>query len=64
MEGRTAMTLHEGMTGMMDNALMNMKNRSHTITADLEITKALTEGVIICQGGRFGGWSRYTKDGS
>lgn len=63
MEGRTSMTLHEGMTGMMDNVFINVKNRSHTITADLEIPQDGTEGVIICQGGRFGGWSLYTKGG-
>ncbi len=41
----------------------NVKNRSHTITADLQIPKGGTEGVIACQGGRFGGWSLYTKGG-
>ncbi|WP_437191081.1 arylsulfatase [Planctomicrobium sp. SH527] len=63
MEGRTSMTLHEGMTGMMDNVFINVKNTSHTITAELEIPKGGTEGVILCQGGRFGGWSLYTKGG-
>jgi len=63
MEGRTSMTLHEGMTGMMDNVFINIKNKSHTITADLDILQGGTEGVIVCQGGRFGGWSLYTKGG-
>ena len=63
MEGRTSLTLHEGMTGMMDNVFLNMKNRSHTITADLEIPESGSEGVVICQGGRFGGWSLFTRDG-
>ncbi len=69
MEGRTSMTLHEGMTGMMDNVFINVKNRSHTITAELEIPPSRdasapgVNGVIICQGGRFGGWSLYAKDG-
>jgi arylsulfatase len=63
MEGRTSLTLYEGMTGMMDNVFINVKNSSHTITADLEIPRGGTEGVIVCQGGRFGGWSLYTKDG-
>ncbi len=57
------MTLHEGMTGMMDNVFINVKNHSHTITADLEIPTGGTEGAIVCQGGRFGGWSLYTKGG-
>lgn len=63
MEGRTSLTLHEGMTGMMDNVFLNMKNRSHTITADLEIPANGADGVLICQGGRFGGWSLFIRDG-
>jgi hypothetical protein len=63
MEGRTSMPLHEGMTGMMDSVFINVKNRSHTITAELEIPKGGTEGVIVCQGGRFGGWSLYINGG-
>jgi arylsulfatase len=63
MEGRTSMTLHEGMTGMMDNVFINVKNRSHTITAELVIPDGETDGVVVCQGGRFGGWSLYTKGG-
>lgn len=63
MEGRTSMTLHEGMTGMMDNVFINIKNHSHSLTAELEIPESGTDGVVMCQGGRFGGWSLYTKDG-
>ena len=63
MQGRTSMTLHEGMTGMMDNVFINVKNKSHTIQAELEIPKEGAQGVILCQGGRFGGWSLYVKDG-
>jgi arylsulfatase len=63
MSGRTALTLHEGMTGMMENAFINVKNRSHTITAEVEIPKGGASGVIVAQGGRFGGWSLYLKDG-
>jgi arylsulfatase len=40
-----------------------VKNRSFTITADVEIPKGGANGVIIAQGGRFGGWSLYFKDG-
>lgn len=63
MEGRTSMRLHEGMTGMMDNVFINVKNRSHSITAELDIPQGGAEGVVICQGGRFGGWSLYTHEG-
>jgi arylsulfatase len=63
MGDRTSLTLYEGMTGMMENAFINVKNRSLTITADVEIPQSGANGVILCQGGRFGGWSLYMKDG-
>jgi arylsulfatase len=63
MAGRTSLTVYEGMTGMMENAFINVKNHSLTITADVEIPKGGAKGVILCQGGKFGGWSFYLKDG-
>jgi arylsulfatase A-like enzyme len=63
MAGRTSLTVHEGMVGMSENAFINVKNRSHTITADVEIPKGGANGVILAQAGRFGGWSFYLKDG-
>ena len=63
MGDRKSLTLYEGMTGIMENAFLNVKNRSHTITAEVEIPRGGGEGVIICQGGRFAGWSLYMKEG-
>jgi arylsulfatase len=63
MGGRTSLTLYEGMTGMMENAFINVKNRSNTITAEVEIPQGGANGVILAQGGRFAGWSLYVKDG-
>ena len=63
MAGRTSLTVHEGMTGMSENVFINVKNRSHTITADVDIPKGGAAGVILAQAGRFGGWSLYLKDG-
>jgi len=63
MGGRTSLTLGEGMTGMMENVFIDVKNRSKTITAELEIPEGGANGVILAQGGRFGGWSLYLKDG-
>ena len=63
MDGRTSLTVYEGMTGMMENAFINVKNNSLTITAEVEIPKGGANGVILCQGGKFGGWSLYMKDG-
>jgi arylsulfatase len=62
MAGRKSLTVYEGMTGMAENAFINVKNQSLTLTADVEVP-ASANGVILCQGGRFGGWSLYVKDG-
>jgi arylsulfatase len=63
MAGRTSLTLAEDMTGMMENVFINVKNKSKTITAEVEIPSGGAHGTIIAQGGRFGGWSLYMKDG-
>jgi arylsulfatase len=63
MAGRTSLTVYEGMIGMSENTFINTKNRSHTITADVEISQSGANGVVLAQGGRFGGWSLYVKDG-
>ncbi len=62
MGDRTKLTVYPGMVGMMENAFINVKNKSKTITAELE-TPAGAKGVILAQGGRFGGWSAYLRDG-
>jgi arylsulfatase len=63
MGSRTSMTLAEGMTGMMESVFLNVKNRSKTITAEVEVPQGGANGTILAQGGRFGGWSLYIKDG-
>jgi arylsulfatase len=63
MGGRTSLTLSEGMVGMSENVFINIKNRSLSITSDLQIPEGGANGVIIAQAGRFGGWSLYLKDG-
>jgi arylsulfatase len=63
MAGRTSLTVYEGMTGLTENVFINVKNRSHTITAEVEIPAGGGDGVILCQAGRFGGWSLYMKAG-
>jgi len=65
MAGRTSITLAEGMTGMTENVFLNIKNKSKTITAEIEVPEGKTaNGIIIAQGGRFGGWALYVKDGT
>ncbi len=61
--GRTSLTVYPGMTGMMENAFINVKGVHHTIVADVEMKDDQTQGVIIAQAGRFGGWVLYMKDG-
>ena len=63
MWGRTSVTLYPGMSAMMENATLDIKNRSHTVTAEIEVPQGGGEGVIIAQGGRFGGWTLYMKGG-
>jgi len=63
MAGRTSLTVYDGMIGMSENVFINTKNRSHTITAEVQIPKNGANGVILAQAGRFGGWSLYIKDG-
>ena len=60
---RTSLTLSEGMAGMSENVFLNLKNRSCSITADVEIPEGGANGVILAQAGRFGGWSLYLKEG-
>jgi len=63
MAGRTSLTVYSGMTGMSENVFINVKNRSHAITAEVEIPRNGANGVLLAQAGRFGGWSLYIKDG-
>ncbi len=60
---RTSLTLYDGMNGMLENTFMNVKNRSKTITAELVIPEGGANGVILAQGGRFGGWCLYMQGG-
>lgn len=64
MEGRNSLSLAEGMMGMSENTFLNIKNKSKVITATLEIPEGTKgNGILIAQGGRFGGWALYVKDG-
>ena len=63
MAGRTSLTLAGGMTGMTENVFLNIKNKSKTITAEVEVPDDSANGAILVQGGRFGGWGLYVKDG-
>ncbi|HZN61858.1 MAG TPA: arylsulfatase [Planctomycetota bacterium] len=61
--GRKSLTVYPGMTGIMENAFINVKGVRHTVTADVVLGDADTAGVIIAQAGYFGGWALYMKEG-
>ena len=63
MQGRTSLTVHEGMTGMSENVFISIKNHSFSVTAQTQIPDGGADGVLLAQAGRFGGWSFYLKDG-
>src|SRR4029079_1037462 len=62
MAGRTEVTYYAGMTGMAENVFIDTLSRSYVVTADLVIPKGGANGVVVSQGGLFGGWSLYVKD--
>ncbi|WP_416674846.1 arylsulfatase [Egbenema bharatensis] len=55
--------LFGGMGRLSENSVVNVKNKSFSVTAEIVAAEEQTEGVIIAQGGKFGGWSVYAKDG-
>jgi hypothetical protein len=63
MAGRKSLTVYDGMFSIPENAFINVKNSSFSITADVIVPDQPANGVLVAQGGRFGGWSLYVKDG-
>ncbi len=59
----TSQVLYPGMGRLSESSVISIKNRSFSVTADLEVPDAGADGVIIAQGGRFGGWAIYVTDG-
>jgi arylsulfatase A-like enzyme len=55
--------LFGGMGRLSENSVVSIKNKSHGVTAEIEVPDGGAEGVIIAQGGSIGGWSLYLKDG-
>ena len=55
--------LFGGMGRLSENSVINIKNKSHAVTAEVVVPETGAEGVIIAQGGAFAGWSLYAKDG-
>ncbi len=55
--------LFGGMGRLTENTLINIKNKSHSVTAEVQVPESGAHGVIIAQGGAFAGWSFYAIDG-
>ena len=54
--------LFSGMGRLTENTVLNLKNKSHAVTAEV-VLDGEANGVIVAQGGDFGGWSLYAKEG-
>ncbi len=63
MMGRTSMTLRPGMSRLNENTVLNVKNTSFSVTATVTTPDEPAQGAIVAQGGRFGGWAFYVRDG-
>jgi arylsulfatase len=59
----TSQLLFGGMSRLSENATINVKNKSHAVTAAITVPDGGAEGVIVSQGGAYAGWSLYVKDG-
>ncbi|GGJ78959.1 hypothetical protein GCM10010123_06100 [Pilimelia anulata] len=55
-------TLYDGMIGLQENCMLNLKNKSHSVTADVVVPDGGARGVIINEGGLTGGWVLYLTD--
>jgi arylsulfatase len=61
-KGKTQL-LFGGMGRLSENCVLNLKNKSHSVTAQIVVPEKGAEGVIISQGANIGGWSFYAKNG-
>jgi arylsulfatase A-like enzyme len=55
--------LFGSMGRLSESSVVSIKNKSHSVTAEIVVPNTGAEGVIIAQGGNIGGWSFYAKGG-
>lgn len=60
--GRTTFTYYPGVAPIPEGSAPSLKNRSFSITADVEIPESGAEGVLLTQGGRFAGWGFFLEN--
>lgn len=46
-----------------EGGILNLKNKSHAVTAEIVVPEGGANGVLVTQGGFVGGWVLYAKDG-
>jgi len=61
--GRSTFTYYPGTVRVPEGAAPDVKNKSFTVTAEVEIPTSGADGVLVTQGGRFGGWGLLLRDG-
>jgi arylsulfatase len=59
----TSQLLFGGIGRLTESSVINVKNKSHAVTAEVEAPAGGAEGVIVAQGGAFGGWVLYVRGG-
>ena len=59
----TSQLLFAGMGRLSESSLVNIKNKSHSVTTEIVVPESGASGVIVAQGGAFGGWSLYLHEG-
>ncbi|HXJ64051.1 MAG TPA: arylsulfatase [Actinomycetota bacterium] len=55
--------LFGGMGRLTENSVIVLKNKSHSVSAEIVVPEGGANGVIVAQGGAFGGWSLYLLEG-
>jgi arylsulfatase A-like enzyme len=55
--------LFGGMGRLSENSVLNVKNKSHSVTAEIVVPENGGHGVLVAQGGAFAGWSLYLHEG-
>ena len=61
--GQDTFTYYDGMKRIPEGTAPDFKNKSHTITVEVEIGEGDSDGMLVTQGGRFGGWGLYILEG-
>ena len=61
--GRNVFTYSGETSGLPESAAPNIISRSYTITAEIEVPQGGGDGMIVTEGGRFGGYGLYLLKG-